>query len=95
MVMLPSLMPKLRCSTRATGARQLVVHEALDTMWCFSGSYWSWFTPMTMVMSSSLAGAVMMTFLAPLSMCTDAWEALRKIPVLSTTTSTSYWPQAS
>lgn len=60
-----------------------------------AASYCSWFTPMTMVMSSSLAGAVMMTFLAPLSMCTAAWMVERKIPVLSTTMSTSCAPQVS
>ncbi|KAF5030519.1 hypothetical protein DSECCO2_637280 [anaerobic digester metagenome] len=34
----PLTMPKALCSARVTGARQLVVHEALDTTWCFSGS---------------------------------------------------------
>ena len=30
-------MPKVSCSTLATGARQLVVHEAFEMMWCFGG----------------------------------------------------------
>ena len=38
---------------------------ALEMMWCFAGSYFSWFTPMTTVMSSFFAGAEMMTFFAP------------------------------
>ena len=45
-----------------SGARQFVVQEALEMMLCFAGSYLSSFTPSTMVMSSSLAGAEMMTF---------------------------------
>ena len=36
---------------------------------CLAGSYLSSLTPMTIVMSSSLAGAEMMTFLAPPSRC--------------------------
>ena len=31
-------MPKVSSSTLATGARQLVVQEALEMMWCFAGS---------------------------------------------------------
>jgi len=49
-------MPKLSCRTLATGARQFVVQDALETMWCLDGSYLSWFTPSTMVMSSFFAG---------------------------------------
>ncbi len=49
--------------TLAAGARQLVVQEALEMMLCLAGSYLSSFTPSTMVMSSPLAGAEMMTFL--------------------------------
>ena len=45
-------------------ARQLVVHEALEMMFWLP-SYLSSLTPITMVMSSSLAGAEMMTFLTP------------------------------
>src|SRR5262249_14514225 len=47
----------------ATGARQLVVHDAFEITWCLPGSYLPSFTPRTMVMSSFLAGAEMMTFL--------------------------------
>src|SRR5688572_13519872 len=65
-VMRPSSMPmpSLR-RTWATGARQLVVQLAFEMMWCLAGSYFVWLTPMTMVMSSSFAGAEMITFLAP------------------------------
>ena len=38
---------------------------AFETMLCFAGSYFSWLTPMTTVMSSPLAGAEMITFFAP------------------------------
>jgi hypothetical protein len=49
---------------------------------------------MTIVMSSSVAGAEMMTFLAPpASMCLRASAALVKKPVDSTTTSTPRSPQ--
>ena len=37
MVISPRRIPKRSCNTLATGARQLVVHEALETMWCCSG----------------------------------------------------------
>ena len=40
-----------------------------DDVVLVSGLYWSSFTPMTMVMSSFLAGAEMTTFLAPASRC--------------------------
>ncbi|GIL66019.1 hypothetical protein Vafri_19657, partial [Volvox africanus] len=58
-VIRPSLMPNLALITFASGARQLVVHEALEMMWSLAGSYFSWFTPMT-YMGASLEGAVMM-----------------------------------
>ena len=43
----------------------MVVQLAFETMVCFEGSYLSSLTPMTTVMSSPLAGAEMITFLAP------------------------------
>ena len=57
-------MPNSSLMTLASGPRQFVVHEALEMMFWLP-SYLSSFTPMTMVMSSSVAGAEMMTFLAP------------------------------
>ncbi len=62
-------------------------------MLCFSGSYWSSFTPMTMVMSSFLAGAEMTTFLAPRVEVRLGLLPSVKKPVDSTTTSTPSSPQ--
>src|SRR5216117_2372215 len=67
--MKPRLMPNLSSRTLAVVARQLVVHEALLMMRCLAGSYCFSLTPSTTVTSGSLAGAVMMTFLAPAPMC--------------------------
>ena len=65
---------ELSMSTFATGARPFVVQLALQTMWCFSGSYRSSFTPRTTVMSSFLAGAEMITFFAPASSAPSPWS---------------------
>src|SRR5689334_3550801 len=81
-------MPKRSCSTFASGARQLVVHDALEMIWCVAGSYFSSLTPRTTVMSGPLAGAVITTFLAPASRCLAAASRLVNSPVDSTTTST-------
>src|SRR6266566_5248399 len=86
--MKPRLMPNLSSRTLAVVARQLVVHEALLMMRCLAGSYCFSLTPSTTVTSGSLAGAVMMTFLAPAPMCLLAVAVSRKMPVDSTTTST-------
>src|SRR5215472_3462596 len=72
--------------TLAIGARQFVVQEALEMMWCLAGSYFSWFTPSTMVTSSFLAGAEMMTFFTGPRMCFLASFASVKRPVDSSTT---------
>ena len=83
-------MPNSSLSTLANGPRQLVVHEALEmTFWL--PSYLSSFTPMTIVMSSSLAGAEMITFLTPCSRWPRARASL-KMPVDSTTMSTPSSP---
>src|SRR2546430_8925886 len=63
--MKPCLKPQLSSTTFTTGTRQFVVHEAFERTWCFAGSYFWWFTPITIVMSSPLAGAEMTTFFAP------------------------------
>src|SRR5216117_574424 len=86
--MKPRLMPNLSSRTLAVVARQLVVHEALLMMRCLAGSYAFSLTPSTTVTSGSLAGAVMMTFLAPAWRCLEAVAVSRKMPVDSTTTST-------
>src|ERR687894_63554 len=91
-VIRPRSMPKASWSTLASGARQLVVQDALLMIVC-EPSYFSWLTPMTMVRSSPVAGAEMTTFLAPpASTCLRASSALVKKPVDSTTTSTPRSP---
>src|SRR5512139_4010703 len=42
-VIRPRLMPHVSCSTFATGARQFVVHDALEMI--ASPAYFVWFTP--------------------------------------------------
>merc|ERR1719310_252693 len=69
-VMRPCLMPNLSLIVLTIGARPLVVHDAHETTVMEAGSYSSTLTPTTMVgVSASFAGAEMMTFLAPPSMC--------------------------
>src|SRR5262252_6764241 len=55
-VIRPSIMPNLSCTTLARGARQLVVQEALETT-VISFRYLLWLTPMTN-MGASFEGAV-------------------------------------
>merc|ERR1719405_460523 len=43
----PSLIPKLSFNTLAIGAKQFVVHDALETTVSVSLLYFSWFTPTT------------------------------------------------
>merc|ERR1712225_158853 len=62
-VMRASTISKLSCRTLASGARQLVVHEALE-MTSSLGSYLSRLTPQTYI-GASADGAEMTTFLAP------------------------------
>lgn len=88
MVIRPFSMPKLSLRILATGARQLVVQEPLEMMWCFFGSYFWSFTPSTTVKSASLPGAEMMTFLAPAVRCLAAPSRAVKKPVHSMTRST-------
>src|SRR6185369_8581682 len=73
----------------------LVVQEAFDTSSCLTGSYLPSFTPSTTVMSGSLAGAVITTFLAPACRCFEVMARSRKTPVDSTTISTPISPQGS
>ena len=60
---MPRLMPNSSHNTLANGAKQFVVQDALEMMWCFAGSYISWLTPITIVKSSFLPGAEINTFL--------------------------------
>ncbi len=80
-------MPTVSLMTFANGARQFVVHDALEMTWWLSLSYWSKLTPRTTVMSGSVAGAEMTTFWAPASRCLAASARLVKKPVDSMTTS--------
>jgi hypothetical protein len=88
-------MPTVSFRTFAIGARQFVVQEAFEMIVCFAASYLSSLTPSTIVMSSPLAGAEMMTFFAPLSACTLALAASVNRPVDSITMSTPRSPQGS
>merc|ERR1719198_1514897 len=69
-VIRPCLMPNFSLMVLTIGARPLVVHDAHETTAIDAGSYSSVLTPTTMVgVSASLAGAEMITFFAPPSMC--------------------------
>merc|ERR1719253_1451408 len=88
-VIKPCLMPNLSWIVLTMGARPLVVHDAHETTAMVAGSYSSWLTPTTRVgVSASLAGAEMMTFLAPPSMCFMQPSVVVKAPVDSQTYST-------
>src|SRR3970282_2110261 len=87
--------PKESESTFATGARQLVVQEALLTTKWLSGSYVSSLTPKTKVASASSEGAEMTTREAPASRWPAESERERMAPVDSTTTSTPRSPAGS
>ncbi len=95
MVTRPFTTPNFSRMILATGARQLVVQEALETIVCRAGSYLSSLTPMQIVMSSPLAGAVITTFLAPPARWALALSASVKKPVDSMTISAPRSPQGS
>merc|ERR1719221_830323 len=87
-VMRPCLMPNFSLMTLTIGARPFVVQEAQDTTF-ISVLYSSSFTPTTMVgVSASFAGAEIMTFFAPPSMCFMHPSVEVKAPVDSQTYST-------
>merc|ERR1719171_2954921 len=87
-VVRPCLMPNFSLITLTMGARPLVVHEAHDTT-AIEVSYSSSLTPTTRVgVSASLAGAEMMTFLAPPSTCFMQPSVVVNAPVDSQTYST-------
>jgi hypothetical protein len=65
----PCRKPNASLITLTIGTRQFVVHDAFEMMLWLAGSYLSELTPITIVMSSPLAGAEMITFLAPAWMC--------------------------
>src|SRR3546814_8978706 len=70
------------CALPISGARQLVVHDAFDTIVCSAVSF-SWLTPNTTVRSTPLAGAEMRTRLAPALRCLLALSRSVKKPVHS------------
>merc|ERR1719408_930830 len=87
-VMRPCLMPNFSLMVLTSGARPLVVHDAHDTT-AMSVVYSSSLTPTTRVgVSASLAGAEMMTFLAPPSTCFMQPSVVVNAPVDSQTYST-------
>merc|ERR1719247_2801155 len=83
-VIRPSVMPKLLWITFARGARQLVVHEALETT-VSAPVYLVLFTPMTYIGTESFGGAEMITFFAPPPQCSLALGSSQKTPVDSQT----------
>merc|ERR1719377_171985 len=87
-VIKPCLMPNLSLTVLTSGARPLVVHDAHETT-AIDESYSSWLTPTTSVgVSASFAGAEMITFFAPPSMCAMQPSVVVKAPVDSHTYST-------
>merc|ERR1719440_286567 len=84
-VMRPLTMPYSSWMILASGARQLVVHDALDST-VMSDVYLVWLTPMTNI-GASAEGAEMMTFLAPPLGCSLALSMVVKMPVDSHTMS--------
>src|SRR3989339_521419 len=87
-VIIAFLMPKLRLTQSVTGAKQLVVQEALEIILSLFFIFSS-FTPITNVfISFPFGGADMITFFAPAKRCAEAASLVRKKPVDSITTST-------
>src|SRR6266849_1431253 len=82
----PFSMPNFSCSTLTTGARQLVVQDAFEITLGFAGSYALSLTPSTIVRSSFLPGAEMITFLTEPRRCLQASLASVNLPVDSMTT---------
>merc|ERR1719336_3745544 len=92
-VIRPCLMPNFSLMTFTRGARPFVVHDAHETT-AIDESYSSSLTPTTRVgVSASLAGADMMTFLAPPSTCFMQPSVVVNAPVDSQTYSTPAWVQ--
>jgi len=84
---MPVAIPKVWCSTEATGARQFVVQLAVDITEWIAGSYLSELTPITIVRSAPLAGALIITLRAPAAMWAEALSFEVKSPVDSMTMS--------
>merc|ERR1740117_931745 len=82
-VIKPSRMPNLASMHLATGAKQLVVHEALETM-LSEDLYSKWFTPITYIGASG-DGAEMITFLHPPAMWAAAFSCDTRMSLPLTT----------
>ena len=83
-VIKPSAIPKFSCNTLASGAKQFVVHEALDIIFS-SALYRWWLTPTTYVGVFPFDGALMITFYAPPFKCNPAFSSVKNAPVDSQT----------
>src|SRR5664280_2866000 len=90
---MPLSIPNASSSTFTIGAKQLVVHEALETTKSLAGSNSESFTPITKVASTPVAGAATITRLAPASRWAAADSRVVNRPVDSITTSTPSSPQ--
>merc|ERR1719231_2060711 len=90
-VMRPWTIPNFSSTIFASGARQLVVHDAFEST-LMSFVYLVWLTPMTN-MGASADGAEMITFLAPPFKCIEALSMTVKMPVDSQTMSAPDAPQ--
>src|SRR5438309_9883265 len=82
--MMAIVIPNRWCSTLATGARQFVVHEALEMTLCLPGSKARSLTPMQIVTSASFDGAEMITCSTLLRRWRDAFSLEVKRPDDST-----------
>src|SRR3989338_3578967 len=85
--MRPRAMPFHASRTLITGAIELVVQEAAETMGRHSFSKSS-FTPRTIIVTSSFGGAVIRTAFAPALRCISHLSRLRNLPEDSITKST-------
>merc|ERR1711972_951403 len=83
-VMRPLLMLNLSWIAFTSGASPFVVQEAQDTH-SMEESYVSWFTPITTVCESSLAGAEKTTFFAPAFRWGSIFSVVKNTPVDSQT----------
>src|SRR6516165_9843793 len=81
-VIRPSTIPNLSCTTLARGAMQPVVQEALETT-VSSFRYPSWLTPITNI-GASFDGAVITTLRAPALRWAPAFSRVVKTPLDST-----------
>ncbi len=88
--MRPCSRPNRSFRTLASGARQLVVHDAFEITVCFAASNTESFTPMQIVASASPLGAEMTTRPTLPPRCFAALSRPVKMPVDSITTSMSW-----